>query len=82
MLSAEDKPSSSKKRAAHQALEVTLIARSPSGDYLSVDDMRRLLSRDQNLFQNRTGYVHVQGRCAIVDYKITVLISEEHSVVR
>ena len=28
------------------------------------------------------GTFHVQGRCEIVDYKITVLISEEHFVVR
>ena len=66
VLSAEDKPSSSRKRAAQQALEVTLIARSGSGEYMSVDDMKRLLSRDQTLFQDSTGYV----LCSVSDNQL------------
>ena len=54
VLSAEDK---SRKRSVQQTLEVTLIARSADGEYMSVDDMKRLLSRDQTLFQDSTGYV-------------------------
>jgi hypothetical protein len=57
VLSAEDKPGSSRKRAVQQALEVTLIARSATGDYLSVEEMKKLLSRDQTSFQDSTGYV-------------------------
>ena len=55
MLSAQDKLSTSRKRAAQQGLEVTLIARGSGGEYMSVDDMKKLMSRDLVLFQERTG---------------------------
>ena len=55
VLSAQDKLSTSRKRAAQQGLEVTLIARGSGGEYMSVDDMKKLMSRDLVLFQERTG---------------------------
>lgn len=54
VLSAEDR--AARKRSARNTLEVSIMAKGRDSDYLSVNEMKRLISQDIELLQDRTGY--------------------------